>query len=98
MHGYTGYIGVYRVYSITRVNMGKQDIGMYRVNYTVLQGCSWVHRIYRGIRYYTNILGSLYGDCHELLAAGACMHNLSAILDSNWRGSLGQFYLLLPSP
>ena len=32
MHGYTGYIGVYRVYSITRVNMGKQDIGMYRVH------------------------------------------------------------------
>ena len=23
---YTGYIGVYRVYSITRVNMGKQVI------------------------------------------------------------------------
>ena len=25
-HRYTGYIGVYRVYSITRVNMGTQDI------------------------------------------------------------------------
>ena len=25
-HGYTGYIGVYRVHSITRVNMGTQDI------------------------------------------------------------------------
>ena len=25
-HGYTRYIGVYRVYSITRVNMGTQDI------------------------------------------------------------------------
>ena len=24
--GYTGYIGVYKVYSMTRVNMGKQDI------------------------------------------------------------------------
>ena len=26
------------------------------------------HKIYRGIQYRTNILGSLYGDCHELLA------------------------------
>ena len=26
IHGYTGYIRVYRVYSTTRVNMGKQDI------------------------------------------------------------------------
>ena len=25
-HGYTRYIGVYRVNSITRVNMGTQDI------------------------------------------------------------------------
>ena len=25
-HGYTGYIGVYRVYSLTRVNIGAQDI------------------------------------------------------------------------
>ena len=25
-HGYTGYTRVYRVYSITRVNMGTQDI------------------------------------------------------------------------
>ena len=26
IHGYTGYIGVYRLYSTTRVNMGTQDI------------------------------------------------------------------------
>ena len=25
-HGYTGHIEVYRLYSITRVNMAKQDI------------------------------------------------------------------------
>ena len=28
-HGYTGDIGVYRGYSITRVNMGTQDIEGY---------------------------------------------------------------------
>ena len=55
------------VYSITRINMGKQDIRGY-TGYTVLLRYSWVHRIYRGIQYCTNILGSLYGDCHELLA------------------------------
>ena len=45
-----GYIGVYRVYSITRVNMG-------------------THKIYSGIQgIRDNISGSLYGDCHELLA------------------------------
>ena len=49
-HGYTGYIGVYRVYSITRVSMG-------------------THKIYSGIQgVRDNIWGSLYGDCHELLA------------------------------
>ena len=26
IHGYTGYIGVYRLYSTTRVNMGTLDI------------------------------------------------------------------------
>ena len=36
-HEYTGYIGVYRVYSITRVDMGKQDIPGY-TRYTVLLG------------------------------------------------------------
>ena len=36
-HGYTGYIGVYKVYSMTRVNMGKQDIQGY-TRYTVLLG------------------------------------------------------------
>ena len=25
-HGYTGYIGVYKVYSVTRVSIGTQDI------------------------------------------------------------------------
>ena len=35
IHGYTGYIGVYRVYSITRVNMGTQDISGY-TGYTVI--------------------------------------------------------------
>ena len=45
---------MYRVYSITRVNMG-------------------THKIYRGIQYRTNILGSLYGDCHELLAKNRVM-------------------------
>ena len=51
-NGYTGYIGVYRVYSITRVNMG-------------------THKIYSGIQgIRDNISGSLYGDCHELLAVG----------------------------
>ena len=29
--GYTGYKGVYRVYSTTRVNMGTQEKGVYRV-------------------------------------------------------------------
>ena len=33
--GYKGYIGVYRVYSTTRVDMGKQDIPGY-TRYTVL--------------------------------------------------------------
>ena len=33
------YIGVYRVYSTTRVNMGKVSLGK-----------TWVHRIYRGIQ------------------------------------------------
>ena len=28
-HGYTGHIGVYRVYSLTRVNMGRQDVQGY---------------------------------------------------------------------
>ena len=36
-HGYTAYIGVYRVYSNTRVNMGTQDIQGYTW-YTVLLG------------------------------------------------------------
>ena len=31
------------------------------------------HKIYRGIQYRTNILGSLYGDCHELLAVASIM-------------------------
>ena len=39
-----GYIGCT---SITRVNMGKQDIQGY-TRYTVLLGYSWVHRIYMG--------------------------------------------------
>ena len=47
--------------------MGKQDIWGY-TGYTVLLRYSWVHRIYRGIQYCTNILGSLYGDYHESLA------------------------------
>ena len=36
-HGCTRYIWVYRVYSISRVNMGKQDIQGY-TRYTVLLG------------------------------------------------------------
>ena len=35
MGTHAGYIGVYRVYSITRVNMGTQDIWGY-TGYTVL--------------------------------------------------------------
>ena len=31
IHGYTGYIGVYRVYSTTRVNMYTRYIGVYKV-------------------------------------------------------------------
>ena len=46
---YTGYIGVYRVYSITRVSMGTQDIPGY-TGYTVSLGYSWVYRVYRGIQ------------------------------------------------
>ena len=37
IHGYTGYIGIYRVYSTTRVNMGTQVIWGY-IGYTVLLG------------------------------------------------------------
>ena len=44
-HGYTGYIGVYKVYSITRVFMGTQEC----TGYTVFLGKTWVHKIYRGI-------------------------------------------------
>ena len=32
------------------------------------------HNTYRGIQYRTNILGSLYGDCHELLAFVGYIH------------------------
>ena len=38
-HGYTGYIGVYRVYVITRVNMGTED----KHGYT---GYTRVYRVY----------------------------------------------------
>ena len=44
-HGYTGYIRVYKVYSITRVFMGTQGY----TGYTVFLGKTWVHKIYRGI-------------------------------------------------
>ena len=49
IHRYTGYIGVYRIYSTTKVNMGIQG-------YTCYAGI---------ITYRTNILGSLYGDCRR---------------------------------
>ena len=40
---------VYRVYSMTRVNMGKQDIQGY-TRYTVLLGYIWVNGIHKGIQ------------------------------------------------
>ena len=54
--------GVYKVYSITRVNTGTQDIHGYTEYIGVYKGIPGI------ITYCTNILGSLYGDCHELLA------------------------------
>ena len=46
---YTGYTRVYKVYSITRANMGTQDIYRY-TGYAVLLGLTWVNRIYIGIQ------------------------------------------------
>ena len=66
----TGYIGVYREYSITRVNMGTRTgyIGVYRV-YSITRVNMGTLKIYSGIQgIRDNIRGSLYGDCHELLA------------------------------
>ena len=37
------------IYSLTRVNMGTQDIEGYKGD-TVSLGRTWVHRIYRGIQ------------------------------------------------
>ena len=41
--------GVYRVYSMTRVNTGKQHIQEY-TGYAVSLGLTWLDRIYRGIQ------------------------------------------------
>ena len=60
--GKTGYTRIYRVHSITRVNMGKQDIQGYTGS-TVLLGKTWVYRVYSMTRVntiYKGIQGPQY--------------------------------------